>query len=45
MYFARWTGNTLDWQQTLGEPTGATVGFTGELNYLENMKLLNHLIF
>ena len=32
MYFARWTGNTLDWQQTLGEPTGATVGFTGELN-------------
>ena len=31
MYFARWTGNSLDWQQTLGEPTGTNVGFTGEL--------------
>ncbi len=32
MYFARWTGNTLDWQQTLGAPTSDNVGFTGELN-------------
>ena len=32
MYFARWTGNSLDWQQTIGEPTNDNVGFTGELN-------------
>ena len=32
MYFARWTGNALDWQQTLGVPTNDNVGFPGELN-------------
>ena len=32
LYFARWTGNALDWQQTLGEPTTDNVGFPGELN-------------